>query len=130
MTKMTYTAKAGIAILLAIVLSACTTTLGRNFDDVYAQQIKPGETTKAEVLGKLGRPSLRRGTGDEETWTYAYYRGGGFTTWFGLTDEEIQGGIGRQIRLVVDFKGDVVKASKFTQEIPIPSNLPALSAGR
>jgi len=118
MIKTINTARACIVISLAIALTACTTTLGRNFDEGYAQQIKSGETTKAEVLGKLGRPVLKRETAGEETWTYAYYHGGGYLNWFYISDEELQSGQGKQIRLVVVFKGDVVKSSKFTQEIP------------
>jgi outer membrane protein assembly factor BamE (lipoprotein component of BamABCDE complex) len=115
------TVKACIAISLAIMLTACTTTLGRNFDEAYAQQIKSGETTKTEVLGKLGRPVLRKETSGEETWTYAYYHGGGYlnwVSWFTVPDEDLQYGLGNQKRLVVVFKGDVVKSSVYTQEIP------------
>jgi|SRR5687767_11603452 outer membrane protein assembly factor BamE (lipoprotein component of BamABCDE complex) len=120
MTKTTYAARACIAILLAITLTACATTLGRNFDDTYAQQIKPGQTTKAEIRARLGRPPLVRGSKDEETWTYAYYAGRNWAfkivDMLGFTDtDEDQG---RQKRLVVDFKGDVVRAAKFTQELP------------
>ena len=120
-------AKAGIAILLALALAGCMTRLGRSFDESYAQQIKPG-ATKAEVLGRLGRPPLRSGTPEEEVWTYAYYEGGGLREWlgFGISDEEYQTGLGKQARLVLNFKGDVVRASKFTQEIPMLSNLPSL----
>ncbi len=120
MTKTIHAAKAGMAILLAILLTACATKLGRNFDDAYAQQIKPGQTTKTEIREKLGRPPLVRGSKDQETWTYAYYEGRswGFkiVDMLGFTDaDEAQG---TQKRLVVDFKGDVVRAAKFTQELP------------
>ena len=118
--------RAAIAVALAIGLAACATKLGRGFDEAYAQQIKPGETTKTEILGKLGRPPLRRGTPEEEIWTYAFYEGGGFGSWFGNTAEEYQAGLGKQSRLVVSFKGDVVRASTYTQEIPTPSNLPPI----
>jgi outer membrane protein assembly factor BamE (lipoprotein component of BamABCDE complex) len=124
MTKTMNAAKACTAILLAIALTACATELGRHFDDAYARQIKPGETTKAEVVEKLGRPPMRRLTGDEETWTYAHYKGRGlglgFLDTMGLSDEDLQrGGLGEQKRLVVIFKGDVVQSSKFTQELPV-----------
>ena len=121
MIKTINAAKACTAILLAIALSACATKLGRNFDDVYAQQIKPGETTKEEVRTKLGRPVLLSRTGDEETWTYAYYTGRNlaFDVWdiFGDVDPETQGQ-GSQKRLIVTFKGDTVKNSKFAVELP------------
>jgi outer membrane protein assembly factor BamE (lipoprotein component of BamABCDE complex) len=121
MIKMIDAAKACTAILLAIALSACATKLGRNFDDVYAQQIKPGQTTKEEVRQKLGRPAILSRSADEETWTYAYYVGRnlGFDVWdmFGGADPETQGQ-GSQKRLIVTFKGDVVKDSKFAVELP------------
>ena len=121
MIKTIDAAKACTAILLAIALSACATKLGRNFDDVYAQQIKPGATTKEEVRQKLGRPAILSRSSDEETWTYAYYVGRnlGFDVWdmFGGADPETQGQ-GSQKRLIVTFKGDVVKDSKFAVELP------------
>jgi outer membrane protein assembly factor BamE (lipoprotein component of BamABCDE complex) len=108
-----------IAILLATALSACATKLGRNFDDAYAQQIKPGETTKAQVREKLGRPAgLLRMSGDEEIWTYAYYEGRGALGYmFGTVDPEF-GQQGSQKRLTVSFKGESVKESKFLVELP------------
>lgn len=121
MIRMIDAAKIGVATVLAIALSACATKLGRNFDDVYAQQIKPGETTKAEVRQKLGGPVLLSRSGDEETWTYAYYVGRNLAledfNLFREVDPETQGQ-GSQKRLVVTFKGDVVKNSKFTVELP------------
>ena len=122
MIKTIAVAKACTAILLAIALTACATKLGRNFDSKYAQEIKPGETTKQEVLQKLGRPALLRRSLDEETWTYAYYVGKTFFGYnisdiFGDYDPEIQDQ-GSQKRLIVTFKGDVVKDSKFAVELP------------
>ena len=121
MIKTIDAAKACTAIVLANALSACATKLGRNFDDVYAQQIKPGETTKEEVRSKLGRPVLLSRSGDEETWTYAYFTGRNLAfedlNIFSDVDPETQGQ-GSQKRLIVTFKGDVVKASKFAVELP------------
>ena len=118
MMKTMNAAKACAAIVLALTLSACATKLGRNFDDVYAQQIKPGETTKEEVRKKLGRPALLRRTGDEEVWIYAYYEGRGYLRYlFGTPDPEFQDQ-GSQKRLTVSFKGDSVKESAFVVELP------------
>ncbi len=80
MTKTTI--NAAIAVLLAFMLTACATRLGRSFDEGYAQQIKAGETTKTEVLGKLGKPVLRKGGKEEEIWTDAYYTGPTRPSWF------------------------------------------------
>ena len=122
MDRLIDTVKAGIAVSLAIALTACATTLGRSFNEDYAQKIKSGETTKEQVLGNLGRPVLRRVEGGTETWTYAYYDGPGtLRHWFSSTTEDefgIRSQSGRQTRLVLVFKGDVVQSSKFTQEIP------------
>ena len=92
--------------------------MGRNFDGAYAQQIKPGETTKAEVREKLGRPAMLRTSGDEEVWTYAYYEGRGALGYmFGTIDPEF-GDQGSQKRLTISFKGDSVTESKFVVELP------------
>jgi outer membrane protein assembly factor BamE (lipoprotein component of BamABCDE complex) len=125
MTMIMRALNAATAIALSVVLYACATQLGRDFDEAWAQQIKPGETTKAQVVERLGRPPMRRAMVDEETWTYAHYKGRGlglhiFDTW-GLSDEDLQrGAYGTQKRLIVTFKGDVVQSSKFTQELPLP----------
>jgi outer membrane protein assembly factor BamE (lipoprotein component of BamABCDE complex) len=110
------------AFALALAVSACATTLGRDFNGEYAQQIKSGETTKTEVLQRLGPPSLRKAGKDEETWTYAYYTGPGLIRWLNVNNstEEAQYGRGNQKRLVVTFSGDVVKTSNFSVEIPEP----------
>lgn len=112
-------ARACIAILLAVTLAACATKLGRDFDDAYARQIKPGETTKSQIREKLGQPAgLLRTSGDEEVWTYAYYQGrGALGSLFGTVDPEF-GEQGSQKRLTVSFKGDSVTESKFVVELP------------
>ena len=126
MNKTIHAARAGAAILLALALGACATRLGRNFDDDYARQIKPGETTKAEIRARLGRPALVTRAGDEDIWTYAYYEGGGagyeFRRSFGTIDPNNPLG-GSQKRLVVTFKGDSVKDARFRQELPLPDPL-------
>ena len=116
MTTKTNAAKGCFAVLLAMSLTACATQLGQTFDEGYATQIKPGETTKAQVSSKLGRAPLRRTSGDEETWTYAYYRGElGVSAMFGLAEPNL----GTQKRLTIKFKGDVVEDSKFVVELPV-----------
>ena len=115
MTRTINAARAAIAVLLAVTLSACATKLGRDFDDAYAQQIKPGETTKAEILGKLGTPSLVTGTAEEEIWTYAYYEGRSIF----LFDSEDMQKHRKQKRLIVAFQGDSVKDSQFKWELPL-----------
>ncbi len=122
MTNTMNAAKACIAIALAITLTACATNMGREFDTAYAQQIKPGETTKAQIREKLGRPPLVRKAGDDDVWTYAYYLGRSPALYvmdtLGFTDADMQGQ-GKQKRLVITFKGDVVKDSKFVEELPV-----------
>jgi outer membrane protein assembly factor BamE (lipoprotein component of BamABCDE complex) len=113
-------------VLLAITLSACATTLGRDFDSAYAREIKPGATNKAEIRSRLGRPGhVIRGP-DEDTWTYAYYKGGGASAtvkgWFGMADP-INPFEAQQMSLVVVFKGDTVKEARFRQELPLPDPL-------
>ena len=126
MNKAIHAARAGTAILLAITLGACATKLGRDFDDAYARQITPGETTKADIRNKLGRPVLVSREGEQDVWIYGYYEGGGlgvaFKSLFGQTDLNNPLGA-QQKRLVVTFKGDSVKAARFEQELPPPDPL-------
>ncbi|MCC7483368.1 MAG: outer membrane protein assembly factor BamE [Burkholderiales bacterium] len=118
MSKWIVIGKVCAALALSAVAAGCATKLGRNFDETYAEQIKSGETTKAEVLDRLGRPVIRHASGGEETWTYAYYDGPGFGTYVNTAQEDLQYGLGKQSRLIIVFKGDVVRASRLTREIP------------
>ncbi|MSQ72194.1 MAG: outer membrane protein assembly factor BamE [Betaproteobacteria bacterium] len=126
MNTLTHAARTAVAVLLAIALAGCASRLGQDFDDALVQQIKPGETTKAEVRAKLGRPALVSRVGDDDVWTYAYYEGGGFgyesRKLFGQFDRNNPTG-GRQKRLVVTFKGDSVKEAHFRQELPLQDPL-------
>ena len=114
------------ALVVAASLSGCATKAGRNFDDAYAQQIKPGETTKADVRGRLGRPVMvARGT-DLDTWTYSYYEGGGVKTAFQYLfwGPDPVNPLGHQQKtLKVTFKGDTVSDVKFARELPPPDPL-------
>jgi len=119
-------ARTGTAILLAITLGACANQSGRNFDDSYASQITPGQTTKADVRAKLGRPAVVIKEGERDIWVYAYYQGGGFgaqmKNWFGQADPNNPWGA-EQKRLEIAFKGDTVKESRFKRELPLPDPL-------
>ncbi len=118
--------RAGAAVLLAITLSACATQMGRDFNDAYAREIKPGQTTKAEIRSRLGRPAFVSRVGEEDTWTYAYYKGGGMGVeirkWFGKSSLINPNGE-QQKSLVVTFTGDSVKDARFKQELPLPDPL-------
>ena len=126
MNKSICAARAGTAVLLAITLGACATKLGRDFDAAYARDIKPGETTKADVRNNLGRPILVSKGETEDVWIYGYYSGGGWgitlKEWFGQTDLNNPLGA-QQKRLTVTFKGDSVKEASFRQELPPPDPL-------
>jgi len=126
MNETIHPARTGIAFLMAITLSGCATQLGYDFNDAYAQQIKPGETTKAEIRSRLGRPAIVSRVGEEDIWTYAYYKGGGpgavMRNLFGQRTLVNPTGE-QQKRLVVTFKGDSVKDATFKQELPPPDPL-------
>jgi len=120
MTRAIHAVRAGAVVLLATTLGACATQQsGRDFDDAYAQQIKPGVTTKAEIRGRLGRPAVVQSTDnhDQDIWTYAYYKAGG-STWWTFDPMKAQ-----QKRLVITFKGDSVKEARFMRELPPPDPL-------
>ena len=120
MTRTIHAARAGAVVLLATTLGACATKSGRDFDDAYAQQIKPGVTTKAEIRGRLGVPALVTATDnhDNDTWIYAYYSGAVFRNWWTYGPPA-----GEQKRLVITFNGDSVKEATFTRELPPPNPL-------
>jgi outer membrane protein assembly factor BamE (lipoprotein component of BamABCDE complex) len=124
MYKSIHAATASTAVVLAaITLGACATKYGRDFDDAYARQITPGETTKADVRNKLGRPPIVSREGD--VWIYGYYERDGTATlknWFGQSDPNNPLGA-QQKRLVVTFNGDKVKEARFIQELPTPDPL-------
>ena len=109
-------AGACIAMLLAISLTACATSMGRTFDEDVAKEIKAGETTKAQLIERLGQPALVHGPVAAEVWTYAYYRGPTFS-YFDLGAQNR----GIQKRLVIKFKGEAVAESQLTQEVPAPN---------
>lgn len=58
---------------LAILLAGCV-TVGHNFDAVDLGWVKPGETTKAAILDKLGDPFRVGVDAGDPTWTYGYYK--------------------------------------------------------
>jgi outer membrane protein assembly factor BamE (lipoprotein component of BamABCDE complex) len=126
MNTTTRVSMAGLAAALAVALGACTTKLGREFDSSLARQITPGTTTKADVRAKLGRPPLVTRGAEEDVWIYAYYVGGGmsadFKNWMGQADVNNPRGA-RQSRLIVTFRGDVVKDSRLAEELPPPDPL-------
>lgn len=119
-------ANTGAAILLATTLGACATQEGRNFDSTYAEQIQPGQTTKADIRAKLGRPAVVIKNAESDVWIYAYYQGGGFGAQvrnaFGQADPNNPWGA-EQKRLEIAFKGDTVQQSRFKQELPPPDPL-------
>jgi len=119
MTRTIHAVRAGAVVLLAATLGACATAQsGRDFDDAYVQEIKPGVTTKAEIRARLGRPPLVDATDnhDNDIWTYAYYRAGG--SWWKFDPTGAQ-----QKRLVITFKGDSVKEARLVREWPPPDAL-------
>ncbi len=67
-------AAARLVLLLALGISLSCATVGKNFDATNLSWLKNGETTKAEVLERMG-PPWRVGTdAGDPTWTYGYYQ--------------------------------------------------------
>ena len=62
MNKTINAARAGVAILVALALSACATRLGRDFDDGYAQQIKPGQALVVKITYAPQQPGTNTGS--------------------------------------------------------------------
>ena len=67
-----------ITVLLAIavsgaVLAGCA-SMGKDFDSTSLSWMKSGETTKKDVLAKLGDPFRVGMDAGDQTWTYGYYK--------------------------------------------------------
>ncbi len=61
-------------LLVAFALAGCF-TIGRNFESASAPGwIKPGETTKARILDRLGDPFRVGVDAGDQTWSYGYYQ--------------------------------------------------------
>ena len=61
------------AALLLVASVACA-TVGRNFDATQLSWLKNGDTTKAQILDKLGQPWRVGSDAGDQTWTYGYYQ--------------------------------------------------------
>lgn len=62
-----------LAAALALVISSACATVGKNFDATALSWLKDGETTKAQVMEKLGPPWRVGSDAGSLTWTYGYY---------------------------------------------------------
>ena len=58
---------------VAMAGSMACATIGKNFDATQLAWLKGGETTKADVLAKLGQPWRVGSDQGDQTWTYGYY---------------------------------------------------------
>jgi len=61
-----------IAITCAI-LAGCA-TVGKDFDSTSLSWLKAGDTSKKDVLAKLGDPFRVGMDSGDQTWTYGYYK--------------------------------------------------------
>ncbi len=60
-------------VLAGIIFAGCA-TIGRDFAYRRVADLRVGETTKGEMLGRFGLP-YRRGIEDgDSTWTYVHYK--------------------------------------------------------
>lgn len=69
---------AACALTLSLLTACQTTGNGRAFSTSGAtlrQQLKPGQTTQAEVLREFGQASVYRYANGFETWTYQQTQG-------------------------------------------------------
>jgi len=100
--------RTGLAFAVTLILAACAATVGRDFDSSYAQKIKAGVTTKAEVRQNVGPPDSVNISSRGETWQYMYMKSGNYAqnmgAVFGVTPAKLE-----MRSLVITFEGDVVK---------------------
>jgi len=62
-------------LVLALGVLACTST--RSGKKLPVDRIRPGESTKAEVIGALGAPNVLRNRGEDQILTYRFAEGTG-----------------------------------------------------
>jgi outer membrane protein assembly factor BamE (lipoprotein component of BamABCDE complex) len=61
-----------IQILLILMLSACSTSSGNNFNVANVGQLQSGITDKTTIMKLLGQPTNKQITPDNETWIYQF----------------------------------------------------------
>ncbi len=61
------------AVLAGLLLAGCA-TIGRDFDSASLSWLKAGETTRADIQGRLGDPFRVGSDSGDPTWTYGYYK--------------------------------------------------------
>jgi len=59
--------------VLVLALPLGCATIGKNFDSSQLSWLKSSETTKSQVLEKLGQPWRVGLDSGDQTWTYGYY---------------------------------------------------------
>jgi outer membrane protein assembly factor BamE (lipoprotein component of BamABCDE complex) len=55
-----------------MVLAGCTTSTGRDFNMEAVRAVRPGFTTRGQVLTMMGTPFTRTSSDGVETWDYKY----------------------------------------------------------
>jgi hypothetical protein len=92
------------AVLLLLAVGCAT--IGRDFPSARIEEIRPGVTTKMDLLAEFGRP-YRRGIEDgDSTWTYLHYK---LRLIFGQT---------RTRDLYIRFRGDTVSSYTYNADEP------------
>ncbi len=92
-------------VVLLGVAAGCA-TIGRNFPAEEIHEIRPGVTTKMDLLAEFGRP-YRRGIEDaDSTWTYLHYK---LRLIFGTTHTR---------DLYIRFNGDTVSSYTYNADDP------------
>jgi hypothetical protein len=95
-----------ITFFALLSVAAGCATIGRNFPAEGIQEIRPGVTTKMDLLTGFGRP-YRRGIEDgDSTWTYLHYK---LRLIFGTT---------RTRDLYIRFNGDTVSSYTYNADEP------------
>lgn len=94
-----------LAVSFLAIAGGCA-TLGRDFPAKGIREIRPGVTTKADLLSEFGRP-YRRGVEDgDSTWTYLHYK---LRLIVGQT---------RTRDLYIRFDGDKVRSYTYNADAP------------
>jgi hypothetical protein len=94
------------AFVVILWIAAGCATFGRNFPAEGIQEIRPGVTTKMDLLAEFGRPYRRGIENGDSTWTYLHYK---FRLVFGTTHTR---------DLYIRFNGDTVSSYTYNADDP------------
>jgi len=95
-------------VMVAVFLSSCAMSRGKNFDSLYVDKIERGVTTKADIRKNIGEPHSVTVSSFGDSWSYQYLRGPNLIQIYGnMLGADNSGGENKSLTII--FSGNVVK---------------------